>query len=448
MLDFFALILVRRHLQLVAPLAFDQVFRVAALVLDELAARDLERLGRHAIEKVTVVRDQDDSAFVRLQVVLEPVAGFDIQMIGRLVEHHELGRVEQKLGQRDPHSDAAGELRDVAAQVLVGKPKSEQHRLRAALGAVKAVALEVVEHFAEFVQRSIVPGSGMVAGEDRFQFQAPAIQLLHPVERRERFGERAAPAHLGRVLRKIADPAPLRPRDAPRVGRGLLGDHPQQRRFARAVEADQADPRVVGHRPVHAVQNLAGAERLGDVIERKHGQTSNFNSRRNASEVARKRRESVRTSPDDLYAATADAADASSCRRGSSNIHRCQGTLLAARRTFTMPTIREGDRLMVIDRRLFRDDNTRIFVGVVEEFDDGVFRARGFSYHVSPYEVGGMERRGDERVRVISMDAGDIVYLLPREQDITRLQLKRSPKSMSLTDGTFSMDLSDFLLRA
>jgi hypothetical protein len=113
-----------------------------------------------------------------------------------------------------------------------------------------------------------------------------------------------------------------------------------------------------------------------------------------------------------------------------------------------MPTIREGDRLMVIDRRLFRDDNTRIFVGVVEEFDDGVFRARGFSYHVSPYEVGGMERRGDERVRVISMDAGDIVYLLPREQDITRLQLKRSPKSMSLTDGTFSMDLSDFLLRA
>ncbi len=113
-----------------------------------------------------------------------------------------------------------------------------------------------------------------------------------------------------------------------------------------------------------------------------------------------------------------------------------------------MPIIREGDRIVVIDKRLFRDDNTRIFVAIVEEVDEGAIRARGFSYHVSPYEVAGTERRGDERVRVVSMAAGDIIYVLPREQDISRLQLKRSPKSMSLTDGQFAMDLSDFLLRA
>jgi len=113
-----------------------------------------------------------------------------------------------------------------------------------------------------------------------------------------------------------------------------------------------------------------------------------------------------------------------------------------------MPTIRDGDRVVLVDKRVFRDDNTRVFVGIVEEFDDGVVRARGFGYHVSPYEVAGMERRGEERVRVISLAAGDILYLLPRDQDITKLQLKRSPKSMSLTDGKFAMDLSDFLLRA
>jgi hypothetical protein len=113
-----------------------------------------------------------------------------------------------------------------------------------------------------------------------------------------------------------------------------------------------------------------------------------------------------------------------------------------------MPAIREGDRVVVIDRRLFRDDNTRIFVAIVEEFDGEVIRARGFGYHVSPYEVAGMERRGEERVRAISVSGGDIIFLLPREQDISRLQLKRSPKSMSLTDGTYAMDLSDFLLRA
>ncbi len=113
-----------------------------------------------------------------------------------------------------------------------------------------------------------------------------------------------------------------------------------------------------------------------------------------------------------------------------------------------MAVIGEGDRILVVDKRLFKDDNTRLFVGVVEEFGGDAMRARGFSFHVSPYEVSGAERRGEERVRVITLAAGDIVYLLGRDQDLTRLQLKRSPKSMQLTDGVFAMDLSDFMLRA
>jgi hypothetical protein len=114
----------------------------------------------------------------------------------------------------------------------------------------------------------------------------------------------------------------------------------------------------------------------------------------------------------------------------------------------SMPALRQGDPVVIIERRLFRDDNTRIFVGIVEEFDDGAIRARGFGFHVSPYEVAGAERRSEDRVRVFSLSAGDVVYVLERGQDISGLQLRRSPKAMSLTDGTFSMDLSDFLLRA
>ena len=80
-----------------------------------------------------------------------------------------------------------------------------------------------------------------------------------------------------------------------------------------------------------------------------------------------------------------------------------------------MAAIGEGDRIVLIDRRLFKDDNTRIFVGIVEDYAIGVLvRARGFVFHVSSYEVAGQERRGEERVRVFSMGSGDIVYLLPR----------------------------------
>jgi hypothetical protein len=113
-----------------------------------------------------------------------------------------------------------------------------------------------------------------------------------------------------------------------------------------------------------------------------------------------------------------------------------------------MPAIRDGDRIVIIDRKLFRDDNTRIFVGTVEEYDDGVIRARGFSFHVNPYEVAGTERHGGERVRVASLAVGDVFYLLPRETDISTLQLKRSPKSLMLTDGSgLTLDLGEWILR-
>jgi hypothetical protein len=112
-----------------------------------------------------------------------------------------------------------------------------------------------------------------------------------------------------------------------------------------------------------------------------------------------------------------------------------------------MAALGEGDRIVLIDRRLFKDDNTRIFVGIIEQTDGAMVRVRGFAFHVSPYDVAGQERRGEERLRVFSMGSGDIVYLLPRDRDIARLMLKRSPKSMTLSDGEYALDLSDFLLR-
>lgn len=113
-----------------------------------------------------------------------------------------------------------------------------------------------------------------------------------------------------------------------------------------------------------------------------------------------------------------------------------------------MPALRDGDRVLIIDRKLFKDDNTRFFVGVIEEYDETAVRVRGYPFHLSPYEISGAERHGEERVRVISMSAGDLIYLLPRELDVAKVHLRRSPKSLMLTDGeALSVDLSEWLLR-
>lgn len=113
-----------------------------------------------------------------------------------------------------------------------------------------------------------------------------------------------------------------------------------------------------------------------------------------------------------------------------------------------MPAVNVGDKLVIIDKKLFRDDNTLVFVCVVEEYEEQTIRARGFSYHINPYEVAGTERASEERVRVVPMSGTSVCYVLPEEIEIERLQLKRSPKMIVLTDGTMTLDLSESMLRS
>ena len=148
------------------------------------------------------------------------------------------------------------------ARSALDEAQSEQHCLGAAVGLIEAVALQFAQHVAEFLQRGVVFGAAMMLGEHLFELDPAAVVRLHFAQCRERFLEHRPAAHLGRVLRQIADRRALRARDTARVGRDDLADHAQQRGLAGAVEADQADPRVVRHRPAHAVEDRTSAVKL------------------------------------------------------------------------------------------------------------------------------------------------------------------------------------------
>jgi len=114
-----------------------------------------------------------------------------------------------------------------------------------------------------------------------------------------------------------------------------------------------------------------------------------------------------------------------------------------------VPALRNGDRLLIIEPRLYKDDNTRMLVGIVEEYDQSIIRLRGFPFHLNPYEISGSERHGEERVRLVSLASGYIIYQLPQELDVSKLMLRRSPKSLMLCEGdNMSLDLSEWLTRS
>ena len=58
--------------------------------------------------------DQDQGAAIIAQKPLEPQRGFEVEMVGRLVEQQQVGLGEEDRGERDPHAPAARQIADRA----------------------------------------------------------------------------------------------------------------------------------------------------------------------------------------------------------------------------------------------------------------------------------------------------------------------------------------------
>ena len=83
--------------------------RVIARPVQQPAAVDLDDPAGQFLHQQTVVGDDDDGAAVGGQKVLQPGDGVDIQVIGGLVEHEDIGPRHQRLGQQGAPFHAGGE---------------------------------------------------------------------------------------------------------------------------------------------------------------------------------------------------------------------------------------------------------------------------------------------------------------------------------------------------
>ncbi len=88
------------------------------------------------------MRDQDDRVRVGREVFLQPVAGFEIEMVRRLVEQQQARASEQQLRERDTHLPAARERLARAFEVRRSETEPAQHGRDS---QIDAVALEPPE---------------------------------------------------------------------------------------------------------------------------------------------------------------------------------------------------------------------------------------------------------------------------------------------------------------
>ena len=82
------------------------------------------------VQETAVVRDQHERAGkTPLQVIFQPLDGFDVQVVGRLVEQQHVGMAEQDLRQFDAHVPALGEGFGLAAELRFLEAQAQQRLL-------------------------------------------------------------------------------------------------------------------------------------------------------------------------------------------------------------------------------------------------------------------------------------------------------------------------------
>ena len=174
------------------------------------------------------MRDHEGIAGEFEQGILERAQGFDIEIVGRLVEQQHVAALEQGLGQ-------------VQATALAARQRADQFLL------VRALEVEAADVGAR-LDLDAVDVEDVGTARDFLEHVVVALELL------------AALVDVG-DLDRLADA------DFAGIGLFLADDHLEQGRLAGTIRADDADDRAGRHDQAEVVDQQAVTEGLADVLE-------------------------------------------------------------------------------------------------------------------------------------------------------------------------------------
>ncbi len=205
------------------------------------AGIDLDDLVDDAVHEFTVVRRHQNSAVETLEEGLKPDQAFDIEMVRRFVEEHDVGAHQEDLRQRHAHLPAARQLADIAVHHRLAEAEAVKHFAGA---PVQRIAVEFVIATLNFA----VAGDDLVhlvgavwIGHSCFQLCHLGCQRADRSNAVDHFDHCAAPRHVAHILAEIADRHATIDGDLALIRQFLTGDHAKQRRLARTVWANKTD---------------------------------------------------------------------------------------------------------------------------------------------------------------------------------------------------------------
>ena len=105
----------------------------------------------------------------------------------------------------------------------------------------------------------------------------------------------------------------------------------------------------------------------------------------------------------------------------------------------------QGDNVMVVHRRLFENDQSRIFIGEVDGHHNTLAKVTGRSWLKDKFHGDFVEKQ-EVRTKIISLDSsGLIIYQLPTDLDLNKIKIHHEGHGRNIIrdDNGFKLDLSD-----
>ena len=99
---------------------------VVARVLEHRLLFDMNDFIHHRVKEVSVVGDQNQSALIALEPLLQPNNRIKIEVVGGFIEQQKVGAADQRLGQVKAHAPAAREIAHRAFKLFVAETQTVQ----------------------------------------------------------------------------------------------------------------------------------------------------------------------------------------------------------------------------------------------------------------------------------------------------------------------------------
>ena len=215
--------------------------------------------------------NEHDRVRVVSEVVLEPIAGFEVEMVGGLVEKEKIRLRQKKLGERDAHLPAPAERLGGGVEFFCLEAEAEKNLFRPAFDAEATAPIPLVAALAVALENPLMRSTRAV---NRAHLLFELAHLFAHGEKLFKCGERFRAksfAAMGEpILRQIAHRRAARRRDFPAIWRFAAHEHAQERRLTRPVRASKADALAVGHIPRNVLEQNAAGVSFGQAMDLKH----------------------------------------------------------------------------------------------------------------------------------------------------------------------------------